>query len=272
MSYRSGELKHSRAAQTMRPKPPRGRRFQPEVLTPIEVATMLDACSKRLTGIRNRAMLVMLWRAGLRITETLRLLPKDLDAVQGSIRILNGKGGKARTVGMDPAAFEYASHWLVHRHEREIGDAAPVFCMLDGRPLSSSYVRLQFHRLGRAAVISKRVHPHGLRHTHAAELRSEGIDIGIISKQLGHTSIATPARYLDHIAPIGNSQCCANARGKTDEYGCYTSLKCSVQLAIGGTDPMKSQLREDHPCLRCNRGWYPRDTHVNNRPDIFPKN
>jgi integrase len=56
-------------------------------------------------------------------------------------------------------------------------------------------------RLARLAGIAKRVHAHGLRHTHAAELRAEGIDIGIISKQLGHTSIATTIRYLDHIAP-----------------------------------------------------------------------
>ncbi|MCA9905334.1 MAG: site-specific integrase, partial [Anaerolineae bacterium] len=43
---------------------------------------------------------------------------------------------------------------------------------------------------------------HGLRHTHAAELRTEGVDIGIISRQLGHRSIATTATYLDHIAPV----------------------------------------------------------------------
>ena len=45
------------------------------------------------------------------------------------------------------------------------------------------------------------VYFHGFRHTHAAELRAEGVDIGIISKQLGHRTIATTARYLDHIAP-----------------------------------------------------------------------
>ena len=54
---------------------------------------------------------------------------------------------------------------------------------------------------GEQAGIEKRVHPHGLRHTHAAELRAEGVDIGIISKQVGHRSTATTARYLDHIAP-----------------------------------------------------------------------
>ena len=56
-------------------------------------------------------------------------------------------------------------------------------------------------RLAKKAGIEKRVHPHGLRHTHAAELREEGVDIAIISRQLGHSSIATTARYLDHIAP-----------------------------------------------------------------------
>jgi site-specific recombinase XerD len=172
------------------------------VLTPAEVAALLAACSSRPTGVRNRALLVTLYRSGLRITEALSLLPKDLDPISGSIRILNGKGGKSRTVGMDPAAWVYVHHWLVHRHERGIGDYAPLFCMLDGQLLSSSYVRLLFHRLGHAAGIAKRVHPHGMRHTHAAELRAEGIDIGIISKQLGHTSIATTARYLDHIAPV----------------------------------------------------------------------
>ena len=57
-------------------------------------------------------------------------------------------------------------------------------------------------RLAAKAGIAKRVHAHGFRHTHAAQLREEGVDIGIISKQLGHRSIATTARYLDHIAPV----------------------------------------------------------------------
>ncbi len=67
--------------------------------------------------------------------------------------------------------------------------------------MGDAYVRVLLPRLARKADIEKRVHAHGLRHTHAAQLRAEGVDIGIISKQLGHRSIATTARYLDHIAP-----------------------------------------------------------------------
>jgi len=61
-------------------------------------------------------------------------------------------------------------------------------------------------RLGTRAGIDKRVQAHGLRHTHAAQLRIEGVDIAIISRQLGHSSIATTARYLDHLAPRARYQ------------------------------------------------------------------
>ncbi|UCC29176.1 MAG: tyrosine-type recombinase/integrase [Phycisphaerales bacterium] len=77
----------------------------------------------------------------------------------------------------------------------------PVFCTLGGHPMAAAYVRVMLKRLAVRAGIDKRVHAHGLRHTHAAQLRAEGVDIAIISRQLGHASIATTARYLDHIAP-----------------------------------------------------------------------
>ena len=67
--------------------------------------------------------------------------------------------------------------------------------------MTDAYVRVMFKRLGARAGIEKRVHAHGLRHTHAAQLRAEGVDIAIISRQLGHASITTTARYLDHLAP-----------------------------------------------------------------------
>ena len=86
---------------------------------------------------------------------------------------------------------------------RRVG--TPLFCILNGpargEALDSGYVRLLFKRLAVKANIRKRVHPHGLRHTHAAELRQECFDIGIIRKHLGHRDISTTARYLDHVAP-----------------------------------------------------------------------
>jgi integrase len=74
-------------------------------------------------------------------------------------------------------------------------------CELRSKRSPNAYIRRLLPVLGRRAGIDKRVHAHGLRHTHAAQLREEGLDIGVISTQLGHSAISTTATYLDHIAP-----------------------------------------------------------------------
>ena len=185
-----------------RENPRRGQRLPAEPMTAHEVEALIRACSNRApTGVRNRALIVLLWRGGLRISEALALRPKDLDANRGTVRVLHGKGDKARTIGLDPGAWAVIQRWLDRRLVLGFNGRQTVFCTLAGRRLYTSYVRTLLPRLARKAGIEKRAHAHGLRHTHAVELLSEGIDIGIISKQLGHASIAETARYLDHIAP-----------------------------------------------------------------------
>lgn len=180
----------------------KGRKLPPEVLTPEEVKALMDACSKRApTGIRNRALIALLYRGLLRIDEALSLKPKDLDHSAGTIRVLHGKGDKARTVALDDAAWGVLAVWLERGKALGMNGRHPVFCTLRGKRLLPSYCRRLFTRLGSKAGIGKRVHPHGLRHTGAAEMRAEGIDVGIIAKQLGHANIATTARYLDHVCP-----------------------------------------------------------------------
>ncbi|MBL8746453.1 MAG: phage integrase family protein [Phycisphaerae bacterium] len=189
----------------MRKRTNRGLTFPPEVLSREEVMALMDACAESPAGARNRALIVVLYRTGLRITEALALEPKDLDLEGGAVRVLRGKGGRSRTVGIDPGAAAVVGEWLAVREAWVAEDrsrAAAVFCQRDGRRLESSYIRVLVPRLSGKAGIEKRVHAHGLRHTHAAELRAEGVDIGIISKQLGHRCISTTARYLDHIMPM----------------------------------------------------------------------
>ena len=173
-----------------------------EILTPDEVRALIKACSSRAPiGIRNRALLVLLYRGGLRITEALRLHPKDLDRAGGTVTVLRGKGGKRRTIGLDPGAFAVVERWLDARAKRRISGRAPLICTLHGKPVESAYVRALMPRLARRAGIEKRVHAHGLRHTHAAELALEGQPMNLIQAQLGHSSLATTSRYLAHIAP-----------------------------------------------------------------------
>jgi integrase len=184
-----------------RPKP--RRRFPPEVLTDLEVRALLDACGRyHPIALRNRALIVLMYRAGLRVSEALALQPKDVDLAAGTLRVLHGKGDRARTVGIDAGAAEIVAEWIRIRSRLPISSRPPVVCTLGGLPLVTGYVRKLLPRLAARAGIEKRVHAHGLRHTHAAQLRSERIDVGIISKQLGHRSILTTIRYLDHIAPV----------------------------------------------------------------------
>ena len=78
---------------------------------------------------------------------------------------------------------------------------APVFCTLEGGPLLPHYVRALCKRLAKRAGIEKRVHPHGLRHSHAFELAQEGIPLHLVQAQLGHSSLAITDRYVSHLNP-----------------------------------------------------------------------
>jgi site-specific recombinase XerD len=180
----------------------KGRRFPPEILTADEVHRLIRAASNRApTGIRNRALIVVMYRAGLRVSEALGLRPKDVDRSLGSIRVLQGKGGRARTVGLDPEAFAVLERWLDQRAEKGLNGRHRIFCTLTGKPLETAYVRGLLPRLAKRAGIEKRVHPHALRHSHAAELARERLPVNLIQAQLGHSSLATTSRYLAHIAP-----------------------------------------------------------------------
>jgi len=93
----------------IRPK----RRLPPEVLSDAEVCALMEACGRYTpTGLRNRALIALLYRTGLRINEALNLYPKDFDLEGGSVRVLNGKGGRSRTVGLDPGAATVIDRWL----------------------------------------------------------------------------------------------------------------------------------------------------------------
>jgi len=180
-----------------------GLTLPPEVLTPTEIATLLRVPSPRApTGIRNRALIAVLYRGGLRVSEALALERRDLNALAATISVRHGKGDRARTVGMDPAAFALVDRWLDARRQHGLSRPSVVFCTLAGKPLQASYVRALLPRLARKAGIDKRVHAHGLRHTCAAELAVEGTPVPLIQQQLGHASLHTTTVYLRSIAPV----------------------------------------------------------------------
>jgi site-specific recombinase XerD len=180
----------------------RARRFPAEPLTLADVEALRAACSRRApTGIRNRALLAVLFRSGLRISEALALFPKDLDASRGSLRVLHGKGNKARTAPLPPDAAEAIDRWLDCRKRLRLTGRQRLFCTLRGEPLWDSYVRTLCKRLAAKAGIEKRVHAHGLRHGWALAQVQSGTSLNAIQQLLGHRSLHTTSVYLQHIAP-----------------------------------------------------------------------
>lgn len=198
---RPGPAPASSPRRPRRPKPKTRR--PPEVLTNAEVRALLDACGRyRAVGVRHRAMLALLYRAGLRISEALSLWPHDVDLAAGTVRVRFGKGGYDRVAGLDAGAGAIVAAWMAVRMSMAVPPTAPLLCSSTGRVVTTAYIRRLLPVLGRKAGIAKRVHAHGFRHTHAAQLRAEGVDVAIISRQLGHRSILTTIRYLDHINPV----------------------------------------------------------------------
>ena len=174
-------------------------KFLPEVLKAEEVQALIQACGddRHRSPQRNRALIAVMYRCGLRCNEAVCLNLSDFDSHQKCIRVHNGKGGKARVVGIDQRAIDFVTKWLGKRG-REPG---VLFCTRSGKKLDTRYVRRMVARIAKRAGIEKRVHPHCLRHTHASELAREGMPIPMISKQLGHANISTTHTYLNHIDP-----------------------------------------------------------------------
>lgn len=181
----------------------KGKKYPPETFTRDEIDLVLKQCSRRApTGIRNRALFVLLWRGGLRISEALALMPKDIDLAQGTIRVLHGKGDKSRIIGIDEQACEMIAKWIEVRKAKGLKNSSPLLCTLKGTKMYSSYVRELCGRIRNKTGLDKRIHAHGFRHTHSYELHfEEGTPVKLIQEQLGHSRLDTTATYLNHISP-----------------------------------------------------------------------
>lgn len=182
-----------------------GLRFPADPPTADEVLRILDACDDTTTDIRNRALFTLLWRSGLRVSEALALRPHHVDFTASTVTVLAGKGGKRRVSAIDAGGLAEVSRWLFERARLPIDQVrAPLFCTVQqpgvGNLVHPAYVRDRLHLLAERARVPRRVAPHQLRHAHAVELAREGVPVHLISRQLGHSNLATTATYLSSIS------------------------------------------------------------------------
>jgi site-specific recombinase XerD len=162
-----------------------------------ETIAVMRAAGDSPDGVRLRGVIVVLWRAGLRISEALALSESDLSRDRGAVLVRHGKGGKRREVGMDRWAWEQLDPWLALRAAHPPG---ALFCVLRGptrgRPCGAAGIRVQLHAAARAAGVRRRFAPHQLRHAHAVEMSREGVPLLVIQRQLGHADLAITSVYL----------------------------------------------------------------------------
>ena len=125
-----------------RPRRNKGRTYPADLPTVEEIVAVMRRAGDRPPGLRTRALIVLLWRAGLRINEALSLAESDLDPARGSILIRRGKGGRRRQVGMDAWGGEHLDRWLEIRVTMPVG---ALLCVLagptGGRPWSATAAR-----------------------------------------------------------------------------------------------------------------------------------
>jgi len=183
---------------------PKTTKKLPKVLAETEVDALLSAPDpSTLPGLRDKAMLEILYATGLRVSELVGLDWRDVDIGNRVVRVL-GKGSKERMVpfGRKAAAAlrEWLEEWDLER-AKSVGRRGtdekrePIFLNLHGQRLGDRSVRRILERYGQTAGLSQGVHPHMLRHSFATHLLEEGADLRAIQELLGHSSLSTTQRY-----------------------------------------------------------------------------
>ena len=169
----------------------RKRRTLPEILSPEEIAAIFHACH----NLKHKALLMTSYSGGLRLGETLALLPSDIDSTRMMIRIEQGKGRKDRYVMLSKALLdELRVYWKAFRPLRWLFEGRKP-----GEPLSPSTAEKVFTTAAGRAGITKGVSFHSLRHAFATHLLEGGTNLCVIQALLGHRSLTTTQVYT-HVA------------------------------------------------------------------------
>lgn len=167
----------------------------PSVLTRDEVQELLAA--PKLTdklGVRDRAMLELLYAAGLRVSELIGLAPLDYDAQSGLLTVW-GKGGKERIVPIHPTAQEMLEHYLNAWRPLFSPQEKIIFLNRSGKGLTRQAVWKAIKRYAQQIGLMKQISPHTFRHSFATHLLEGGADLRTVQLLLGHADISATEIY-----------------------------------------------------------------------------
>jgi integrase/recombinase XerD len=176
---------------------PRSTRPLPKALSPESARLLVEAPdTSRPAGVRDRAVLELLYATGMRASECLGLRGEDLNLAAGYV-ICTGKGSRQRLVPVGAEALAWVRRYLGEvrpRHTRR-RDAGRLFVNPRGGPLSRQSLWTLVRRAAAAAGLRRRVSPHMLRHSFASHLLEGGADLRSVQAMLGHADISTTQIY-----------------------------------------------------------------------------
>jgi integrase/recombinase XerD len=177
---------------TETPYPKRAVRL-PTILSQEEVTRLIDAAHPPL----HRTLLMTLYATGLRRAELAHLKVSDVDSQRMVIHVQGGKGRKDRDVLLSPKLLDE-----LERHSHRLRPRSSVWLfpgrhvLTSDRPITSKVIYHACKQASRRAALSKKVHPHTLRHCFATHLLEAGADLRTIQRLLGHSSLEETAKYL----------------------------------------------------------------------------
>ncbi|MCX6360954.1 MAG: tyrosine recombinase XerC [Armatimonadetes bacterium] len=204
---------------------PRQRRRLPGALRPAEVEALMAAPGPTPAGLRDRAILELLYGSGLRASELVALDVGDVDRAAREVRVRMGKGGKQRIALFGEPAADALDRYLHEGRRHLVREPGPaLFLNKLGARLSDRGVRRLFDRYAAAAGERLKATPHTLRHTFATHLLANGADLRSVQQLLGHAGIGTTQIYthltVDHLrAEHDRAHPLANGDGAADDEG-----------------------------------------------------
>ena len=176
---------------------PQGERKLPKVLSVAEVEALLDAPKQGgAFGLRDKAMLELLYATGLRVSELIQLDISDVHLTMGFVRCL-GKGRKERIIPLGNLAIEAVGRYIERGRRELLGKNATdaLFLNLRGKRLSRQGFWKILKGMAKEARIEKELTPHTLRHSFATHLLENGADLRAVQEMLGHADISTTQIY-----------------------------------------------------------------------------
>lgn len=186
-------LSNSPAEEVDSPKLPR---TLPNILDLDEVERLLEQPDQGLQGLRDRAMLELLYATGMRVSELMRLPINHVHLEAGYV-LLFGKGSKERIVPMGHEAIRWVQRYLHESRPQLLKGRESEFLFISryGKPMSRQQFWKSIKAYGKKAGIRKRITPHLLRHSFASHLLERGADLRSVQLMLGHVDISTTQIY-----------------------------------------------------------------------------